>query len=107
MVGWSPAMTYPCSKEVPVVEVDVSIDGALMCWILDRRFLTRPLPETLILDNGPEFAGTAFDAGPPTMASFSTLFNPGSASRMRLSKLQRQVSGRMFTEHWFLTLQEA
>ena len=26
---------------------------------LDRLFLTRPLPETLILDKGPEFAGTA------------------------------------------------
>ena len=33
-----------------------------MCRILDRLFLTRPLPETLILDNGPEFAGTALDA---------------------------------------------
>jgi len=33
-----------------------------VCRILDRLFLTRPLPETLILDNGPEFAGTALDA---------------------------------------------
>ena len=44
-------MTDPCSKEVPVSEVDVSIGGARVCRILDRVFLTRPLPETLIVDN--------------------------------------------------------
>jgi putative transposase len=54
-------MTDPCSKEVPV-EVDVSIGGVRVCRSLDRLFLTRPLPETLMLDNGPEFAGTALDA---------------------------------------------
>lgn len=44
-------MTDPCSKEVPVIEVDVSIGGARVCRILDRLFLSRPLPETLIMDN--------------------------------------------------------
>jgi len=44
-------MTDPCSKEVPVIEVDVSIGGARVCRILERLFLTRPLPETLLLDN--------------------------------------------------------
>jgi len=45
-----------------VIEVDVSIGGARVCRILDRLFTTRPLPDTLILDNGPEFAGTVLDA---------------------------------------------
>jgi len=31
-------MTDPCSKEVPVMEVDVSIGGARVCRILDRLF---------------------------------------------------------------------
>ncbi|MBS0160845.1 MAG: transposase [Nitrospira sp.] len=44
-------MTDPCSKEVPVIEVEVSIGGARVCRILDRLFLSRPLPETLIVDN--------------------------------------------------------
>ena len=39
-------MTDPCSKEVPVIEVDVSIGGERVCRILDRLFLSRPLPET-------------------------------------------------------------
>ena len=44
-------MSDLCSKEVPVIEVDVSIGGARVCRILDRLFNTRPFPETLILDN--------------------------------------------------------
>jgi putative transposase len=55
-------MTDLCSKEVPVVEVDASIGGERVCRILDRLFAGRPGPWTVILDNGPEFAGTALDA---------------------------------------------
>lgn len=35
---------------------------ARACRILDRLFTTRPVPDTVILDNGPEFSGTALDA---------------------------------------------
>ena len=55
-------MTDPCSKEVPVIEVDVSIGGKRVFRILDRLFLGRPWPEIVILDNGSEFSGTALDA---------------------------------------------
>ena len=75
-------MTDPCSKEVPVIEVDVSIGGARVFRILDRLFLSRSLPETLILDNGPEFADRA---GCP--------HSTGEAGAERLYReLQRQVS---------------
>lgn len=55
-------MTNLCSKEVPLIEVDASIGCERVCRILNRLFVGRPLPETVILDNGPEFAGTALDA---------------------------------------------
>ena len=98
-------MTDPCSKEVPVIEVDVSIGEARVCRILDRLFLTRPLPETLILDNGPEFAGTAWAAqhgvhlhfiqpGKPTQKAFIENFNG-------------KFRDECLNEYWFLTLQEA
>ncbi len=45
-------MSDPCSKEMPVVDADVSIGEARVYRILDRLFLTRPLPEALILDVG-------------------------------------------------------
>lgn len=55
-------MSDLCSKEVSVIEVDASIGGERVCRILDRVFVGRPLPETVILDNEPEFAGTSLDA---------------------------------------------
>lgn len=52
-------MTDLCSKEVPVIEADISIGRERVCRILDWLFMGRPLPETVILGNGSEFAGTA------------------------------------------------
>ena len=77
-------MTDPYSKEVPVIEVDVSIGGERVCRILDRLFNTRPLPETVILDNGPEFAGTALDAWAVSTVCICTSFSRGSRCRTRL-----------------------
>lgn len=57
-----PTLTDPCSKESPVIEADFSIPGLRVCRILDRIFAQRPLPEALVLDNGPEFSGQALDA---------------------------------------------
>ena len=68
-------MTDLCSKEVPVIEVDVSIGGERVCRILDRLFVGRPWPETVILNNGQEFSGTALDT--------SAGLRPGGESTMR------------------------
>jgi len=46
-----------CSKAVPVSEAGNSIGGEHVC-----AFRIGSLPEIVILDNGPEFLGTAFDA---------------------------------------------
>ena len=86
-------MTDPCSKEVPVIEVDASIGGERVC---------------LILDNGPEFSGTALDAwafqrggtlhciqtGKPVQNAFIESFNG-------------TFRDECLNEYWFLTLQEA
>jgi putative transposase len=55
-------MTDLGSKDVPVIAGAASIGGERVCRILDRLFTGRPLPETVIRDNGPAFAGTAWDA---------------------------------------------
>jgi putative transposase len=70
-------MTDPYSKEVPVIEGEVSIGGARVCRILDRLFRTRPLPESLNLDNGPEFAGMALDAWAAQRGVHLHLTQPG------------------------------
>lgn len=77
-------MTDLCSKEVPVIEVDMSIGGAQVCRILDQLFTTRPLPDTLILDSGPEFAGTALDAWAVQHGVQLHFIQPGKPVRTRL-----------------------
>ena len=68
-------MTDLCSKEVPVIEMDASIRGERVCRILDRLLVGRPLPETVILDNRPEFAATTLDARGKVMTSFGPTSN--------------------------------
>lgn len=101
-------MIDPCSKESPVIEVDFSITGERLCRILDRVFADRPMPETLVMDNGPEFSGRALDAwafakgvklhfiqpGKPTQNAFCESFNG-------------KFRDECLSDNWFLTLQEA
>ena len=101
-------MTDLCSKEVPVIEVDVSIGGARVCRILDRVFLTRPLPETLILDNGPEFAGTALDAWAAQHGVHLHFIEPGKpVQNAFIESFNGKFRDECLNEHWFVTLQEA
>jgi hypothetical protein len=90
-------MTDPGSKEVSVIDVDLSIGGARVCRILDRLFATRPLPDTLILDNGPEFAGTALDAWAAQHGVHLHCIQPGKTGSDCVCRTrQRQISGCVF-----------
>lgn len=101
-------MTDLCSKEVPVIEVDVSIGGARVCRILDQVFATRPLPETLMLDNGPEFAGTALDAWAAQRGVHLHFIQPGKpVQNAFIESFNGKFRDECLNEHWFLTLQEA
>jgi putative transposase len=79
-------MTDLCSKEVPVIEVDNSIGGERVGRILDRLFAGGPLPETVILDNRPEFSGTALDAWAGQHGVRLHFIQPGRPVQTRLLK---------------------
>ncbi len=48
-----------CSRQYVGQIVDTSISGARLARYLDELSTTRPLPRTLVLDNGPEFTSKA------------------------------------------------
>ena len=101
-------MTDLCSKEVPVIEVDNSIGGERVCRILDRIFAGRPLPETVILDNGPEFSGTALDAWAGQHGVTLHFIQPGKpVQNAFIESFNGKFRDECLNEHWFLTLQEA
>ncbi|MBS0153960.1 MAG: transposase family protein [Nitrospira sp.] len=97
-----------CSKEAPVIEVDVSIGGARVCRILDRLFLTWPLPETVILDNGPEFFGIAVDAWATQHDVHLHFIHPGKpTTKAFIESFNGKFRDECFNQHWLVTLQEA
>jgi putative transposase len=101
-------MTDPCSKEVPIIEVDVSIGGDRVCRILDRLFAERSLPEVLTLDNGPEFAGHALDAWAFQRGVTLHFIQPGKpVQNAFIESFNGKFRDECLNEHWFLTLQEA
>jgi putative transposase len=79
-----------------------------VCRILDRVFLTRPLPETLIMDNGPEFAGTALDAWAAQHGVQLHFIQPGKpVQNAFIESFNGKFRDECLNEHWFVTLQEA
>lgn len=82
--------------------------GARVCRILDRLFAERPLPETLILDNGPEFAGTALDAWAAHHGVRLHFIQPGKpVQNTFIESFNGKFRDECLNEHWFLTLPEA
>jgi len=101
-------MTDPCSKEVPVIEVDLSIGGERVGRILDRLLAGRPLPEALILDNGPEFAGNALDAWACQRGVTLHFIQPGKpVQNACIESFNGKFRDECLNEHWFLMLPEA
>jgi putative transposase len=101
-------MTDLCSKEVPVIAVDVSIGGQRVCRILDRLFEERPLPERLIVDHGPEFASLAVDAWAAQHGVQLHFIQPGKpVQNAFIESFNGKFRDECLNEHWFGTVQEA
>lgn len=78
-----------CTRECLAIEVDTSISGERVVRVLERLAFTRPLPNQIVVDNGPEFTSAAFlkwaqdrqvdihfiDKGKPTQNAFIESFN--------------------------------
>ncbi len=102
-------MTDPRSKEVPVIEVDVSIGRARVCRILDRLCLTRPRPETLILwTTVPNLPARPWMPGAAQHGVYRHCIQPGKpVQNAFVESFNGKFREECLNEHWFLTLPEA
>lgn len=96
-----------CSRECPLLHADFSIPSVRLIRLMDSIAETRPLPHSLVSDNGPEFTSGVFrrwvdeqgidlhyiDPGRPMQNPFIESFN----GTLRDSFLNR---------NWFATLHE-
>jgi putative transposase len=98
----------PLAKESPAIEVDTSIPGIRVCRVLDRIFAERPVPETLVVDNGPEFSGKALDEWAYRHGVKLHFIDPGKPIQNAFCEsFNGKFRDECLNEHWFLTLQEA
>lgn len=93
------------SRESPVIEADTSIGGARVCRVLDRLAEERGLPEQIMIDNGPEFAGSALDAWAYRRGVKLHFIEPGKPSQNGyIESFNGKLRDECLNENWFLDL---
>lgn len=96
------------TRECPALEVDTSLPGARVIRVLDRLADSRGLPEWLVLDNGPEFAGTAVDRWAHAHGVRLHFIEPGKpVQNAFVESFNGKFRDECLNEAWFLTLAEA
>lgn len=97
-----------CTRECPVIEVDVSLGGARVVAVLERLRLTRGLPERITVDNGPEFRGKALDAWAHQHGVQLQFSRPGKpVDNAFIEAFNGRLRDECLNQHWFLSLADA
>jgi len=96
------------SRECVAAEVDTSIPGERVVRVLERLRELRGLPEVLVTDNGPEFAGQALDVWACERGVKLHFIQPGKPIQNAfIESFNGKMRDECLNEHWFRTLSEA
>jgi putative transposase len=96
------------SRECVAAEVDTSIPGGRVVRVLQRLGELRGLPQVLVMDNGPEFAGQALDVWAYQRGLKLHFIDPGKPIQNAfIESFHGRMRDECLNEHWFRTLSEA
>ena len=96
------------SRECVAAEVDTSIPGARVVRVLERLRERREVPQVLVTDNGPEFAGQALDVWAYQRGVKLHFIEPGKpVQNAFVESFNGKMRDECLNEHWFGTLGEA
>ena len=96
------------TRECPVIEVDTSLSGERVTEVLDRVSLTRDLPESIVIDNGPEFSGRSLDEWAQRRGVKLQFIRPGKpVENAYIESFNGRVRDECLNQHWFLSLSDA
>ena len=96
------------SRECLAAEVDTSLTGARVVRVLEQLRERRGLPEILVTDNGPEFAGQALDVWAYERGVKLRFIEPGKpVQNAYIESFNGKMRDECLNEHWFLSLGEA
>jgi putative transposase len=96
------------SREAPVIAVDQSLPGERVVRELEAVVAVRGVPETIVMDNGPEFAGKALDAWAYRRGVKLHFIRPGKpVENAYIESFNGKFRDECLNEHWFVGLDHA
>jgi transposase InsO family protein len=96
------------TRECVAIEVDRSLPGARVVRVLERLHDTGGLPRTIVVDNGPEFAGRTLDAWAYTHGIELRFIRPGKPiENAYVESFNGKFRDECLNEHWFLSVADA
>src|SRR3954464_586581 len=96
------------TRECVAIEVDRSLPGLRVARVLDRLHATVGLPQTIVVDNGPEFAGRTLDAWAYARAVTLRFIRPGKPiENAYIESFNGKFRDECLNEHWFVNLVDA
>ena len=96
------------TRECVAIEVDRSLPGLRVTRVLDRLHAALGLPQTIVVDNGPEFAGRTLDAWAYARNVTLRFIRPGKPiENAYVESFNGKFRDECLNEHWFVSLADA
>jgi putative transposase len=96
------------TRECLAIEVDRSLPGLRVTRVLERLRATHGLPQSIVLDNGPEFAGRTLEAWAYAAKVTLCFIRPGKPiENAYVESFNGKFRDECLNEHWFVSLADA
>jgi putative transposase len=96
------------TRECVAIEVDRSLPGLRVTRVLDRLRAAIGLPQSIVLDNGPEFAGRTLEAWAYAARVTLCFIRPGKPiENAYVESFNGKFRDECLNEHWFVSLADA
>ena len=97
-----------CTRECLAIEVDTSLSGERVTRVLDQVIERRGKPMSLVMDNGPEFAGRVLDAWAYQHGIQLDFIRPGKPiENCFVESFNGKFRDECLNQHWLVSLDEA
>jgi len=97
-----------CTRECLAIEVDTSITGTRVKQVMNRLAEARGLPQSITVDNGPEFQGQVLDAWAYQANVNLSFIRPGKPNENAyIESFNGKFRDECLNEHWFITMAQA
>jgi putative transposase len=96
------------TKECLAIEVDTSLPGRRVVSVLERLAESRGLPQSVTVDNGPEFISKALDEWAYRQQLQLRFIEPGKPQQNAyIESFNGKFRDECLNEHWFLSMRHA